>query len=63
MSKLAAHIGTDSFIARLEKALGRVLRRGKTGTKGSQKKKGNLLIKYGVPGILEKKNLLLRCLA
>ena len=35
-------LGTDSFIARLETVIGRILRRQKPGTKGHQKKNGNL---------------------
>ncbi|TLD40220.1 MAG: transposase [Candidatus Jettenia ecosi] len=35
-------LGTDSFIARLENVLGRILHRHKPGTKGPQKKNVNL---------------------
>ena len=35
-------LGTDNFIARLEKTLGHILHRHKHGQKGPQKKNGNL---------------------
>ena len=44
-------LGTDSFIARLEKAIGCILRRQKPGQKGHKRKIETAIIKYGVPRI------------